>query len=153
MCSVEPSMPPILCSGPVGAPRRYALALGASLALVACGESGPTDEEQVRDVLAAFGRAAAARDYRALCDRLLAPALAQRVQRIGLPCEVALEEGLGAVEDPRLAVGPVTIEGDRARAEVRSSARGEAPSRDVVELARSAADGRWRLASLAGPGS
>ena len=137
---------------PVGAPRRHALALGAGLALAGCGGGGPSDDEQVRATLQAFGRAAAARDYQTLCDRLIAPTLVQRLQRIGLPCEVALEQGLGEVRDPRLAVGRVTVEGDRARAEVRSSARGEEPSRDVIGLVRASEDDPWRIASLAGSG-
>jgi hypothetical protein len=134
---------------PVGAPRRYALALGAGLALAACGESGPSDEEQVRATVLAFGRAAAARDYRTLCDHLLATTLVERLQRIGLQCEVALEQGLGEVRDPRLAIGRVTVDGDRARAEVRSSARGEEPSRDVIGLVRASEDAPWRVTSLA----
>jgi len=44
-------------------------------------------------------------------------------------------------------VGRVTVEGDRARAEVRTSARGQEPSQDVIRLVR-VAEG-WRIASLA----
>jgi hypothetical protein len=130
----------------VGARTRHALALAAGLTLVGCGERGPSEEEQVRRVVAAFGTAAGARDYALLCDRLLAPALVRTVQRAGLTCEAALGKALGEVREIRLAIGRVTVTGDRARAEIRSSARGEEPSRDVVELVK--ADGRWRIASL-----
>jgi hypothetical protein len=131
----------------VGARTRHTLALAAGLALAGCGEAGPSDEEQVREVLSEFGRATAARDYAALCDRLLARDLVDEVQRSGLSCEAALAKGLSGVREPRLAVGRITVTGDRAQAEVRSSARGEEPSRDVVELVRGD-DGDWRIASL-----
>jgi hypothetical protein len=46
-------------------------------------------------------------------------------------------------------VGDVRIDGKRATADVRSSAEGQAPSRDTVELERTE-DG-WRISSLATP--
>ncbi len=118
----------------------------AVCALAGCGESGPTDEQQIRAALAEFGRATGAHDYQALCDRVLAPKLIETVEQIGLPCEVALKKGFEDVEDPRLTVGKVTVDEDRATAEVRSSAAGEAPSQDTLELVR-VGDG-WRIASL-----
>jgi len=135
----------------VGAPRPHALALAAGLALPGCAEQGPTEEERVRAAVTGFGRAVAARDYRALCSEVLAEGLVKRVERAGRPCEKALQRGLGDVEDPRLVVGRVTVQGDRARAQVRSFARGEAPAREVVALVRGR-DGSWRIASLAGTG-
>jgi hypothetical protein len=128
---------------------RIGRALAVSLMLVSSGcGGGPTDEEQVRDVLAEFGRATAAKDYEALCDRILAPALIEDVKRIGLPCEIALQNALGDVDAPRLTVGRVRISGDKASAEVRSSAKGQEPSSDIVELVKD--DDDWRIASLAG---
>ena len=111
-----------------------------------CGEDEPTDEEQVRDAVAAFGKATAAKDYQQLCDRLLAPELVEEVKQIGLPCEVALQQGLGDVEEPSLTIGRVTVQGDKARAEVRTTATGQPPSRDTLELVR--IDERWRISSL-----
>jgi hypothetical protein len=118
----------------------------AACALAGCGESGPTEEQRIRAALAEFGRATAERDYRALCDRILAPALVEAVERVGLTCELALQKGFEDVEDPRLTVGAVDVSGDRATAEVRSSATGQPPSQDTVELVR-VGDG-WRVASL-----
>ena len=129
--------------------RRLAAALAAALALAGCGDSGPTDEEQVRSTLTAFSRAAAAKDYQALCDRLLAPSLIADLKKIGLPCEIALQQGLGDVRQPRLIVGAVKVDGKKASAEVRTSAQGQAPSSDTIELERTE-DG-WRIASLASP--
>ena len=129
------------------APRPLLLVL-AACALAGCGDSGPSDEEQVRATLAEFQRATEARDYGALCERVFAPKLVETVQQIGLPCEVALEKGFEDVERPRLTVGAIDVRDDTATAEVRSSAEGESPSEDTVELVR-VGDG-WRIASLGG---
>jgi hypothetical protein len=128
--------------------RRIALAAPvAALALAGCGSGGPTDEQLVARAVTAFGRATAAKDYRALCDRILAPSLIEEVTSIGLPCEKALERGLGAVRAPRLALGAVTVDGDRATAQVRTAAANQAPSRDTLRLEK--VRGSWRVASLA----
>ena len=78
----------------------------------------------MRTTLTAFSRATAAKDYQALCDRLLAPSLIADLKKIGLPCEIALQQGLGDVRQPRLIVGQVTVKGKTAVAEVRTSADG-----------------------------
>ena len=118
----------------------------ALCALAGCGDSGPSDEQRIRATLSEFQRATAARDYRALCDRILAPKLIETVKQIGLPCEVALEKGFEDVEDPRLTVGTIEVKEDTATARVRSSAAGQSPSEDTVELVR--IGDRWRIASL-----
>ena len=125
-------------------PVRY-LAL-ALLMLAGCGEQGPTPEEQVRSTVTEFGRATAAKDYAALCDRILAPSLVEEVESIGLPCERALEQGLGGVEDPRLTIGRIAVRDDEATAEIRTSAAGEEPSQDTLELVN--LDGAWKISSL-----
>jgi hypothetical protein len=127
--------------------RRAALAFALAAVIAGCG-GGPSDEEQVRQTLTDFGRATQAKDYQALCDRILAPSLIDQVKRVGLPCEVALQQALGDVKDPRLTIGRITIEGERAKAEVRTSASGQKPSQDVVELQR--IDDDWRISALAG---
>ena len=65
---------------------------------------------------------------------------------IGLPCETALEQGLGAVRDPRLTIGRVQVDGDKASVEVRTSAAGETPSKDTLKLVN--VDGTWKISSL-----
>jgi hypothetical protein len=137
----------------VGDMVGYRAAVLAALALLSGCGSEPSDEEQVRSTLSAFGKATADKDYERMCEELLAPALVEQVKRIGLPCEIALEQGLGEVRSPRLAVGRVTVDGERARAEVRTSAEGQPPSRDTVQLTK--IEGSWRIASLVsapGPG-
>ena len=121
-----------------------------ALLLVAMGlsgcESGPSDSEQVQTTVEAFGRATAAKDYQRLCDRLLSPKLVQEVETQGLPCEVALRQGLGDVQAPALTIGKIEVDGDKATAQVNSSAQGQAPSRDTLQLER--VEDSWRIASL-----
>jgi predicted small lipoprotein YifL len=124
-----------------------ALVSALALALLAgCGAESPPPEDQVRATVAAFGEATAAKDYQRLCDDILAPALVEDVERVGLPCEVALRQGLDEVRDPRLTVGGVRVQGDRATARVRTAAAGQEPSEDSLRLER--VEGSWRVASL-----
>jgi predicted small lipoprotein YifL len=118
----------------------------ALLALVGCGDQGPTPEEQVRTTVTEFGRATAAKDYKLMCDRLLAPSLVEDVEAIGLPCEMALRQGLGDVREPRLTIGRIEVSDDQATAEVRTSASGEEPSQDTLELIN--VNGAWKISSL-----
>jgi hypothetical protein len=126
--------------------RRPVLLVAVAAALAGCGSSGPTDDELVAGTVSAFGRATAAKDYRTLCDRLLAPSLVDKVEQVGLPCVQAMQKALGGVRDPRLTIGDITVQGDRASAQIRTSASGQAPSRDTLELER--VKGSWRIASL-----
>ena len=125
------------------------LALVALLLVAGCGGQGkPPDADQVRATLVAFGKATAEHDYKTMCTKLLAPNLLDKLRQVGLGCEEALEQGLGEVKSPKLSVGKITVNGDSATAEVRTSAEGQAPSTDTVKLRR--VDGSWRIASLAG---
>src|SRR5215217_6694220 len=125
---------------------RFLAAALALLILAGCGDAGPTPQEQVRTTVSEFGRATAAKDYRAMCDRLLAPKLIEDVEQAGLPCEDALRKGLSRVRDPRLTIGTVKIDGDSASAEIRSSAAGEKPSKDTLRLVK--INGTWKISSL-----
>jgi Prokaryotic lipoprotein-attachment site len=120
--------------------------VAVAAALAGCGQSGPSDEDLVARTVSAFGRATAAKDYTRLCDELLAPSLVAKVEQVGLPCRKALRKALGGVRDPHLTIGRVTVNGDRASAEIRTSASGQAPSKDTLELER--VNGDWRIASL-----
>jgi hypothetical protein len=126
--------------------RFPAVCLMAAALLVGCG--GDSDEEEVRQTVAAFGDATASRDYDRLCDDLLAPRLLEAMDQIGLPCRVALQGSFSEVEEPRLVIGDVRVDEDTAEADVRSSARGQAPSRDTLVLVRT--DGGWRISELGG---
>jgi hypothetical protein len=118
----------------------------ATVAIAAAGCGGQDPAAGVRSTLGRFGRAAAQKDYRAMCTRLLAPVLVEQVESVGMPCEAALAKGLGGVSSPTLRVRKVTVRKGRAFAIVHSAAAGQAPSTDVVQLVRER-DG-WRIASL-----
>ena len=124
--------------------RLTAVLLGLSFVVSGCG--GTPDPEKVRATVASFARATAAKDYRTMCDRLLAPDLVEEVESIGLSCEDALDRGLGDVEDPRLSIGEVSVEGNAATVETRSSAAGQEPSADTLRLVN--VDGTWKISSL-----
>ncbi len=125
--------------------RRLAAAAVAALALAGCG-GGPSAQEQVRETLDEFGRATAAKDYQALCDRIFAPQLTDKLSQVGLPCEVAMQESFRDVQEPRLTIGKITVTDGTAKAEVRTSASGQEPSQDTVELTR--VKDEWRISSL-----
>jgi hypothetical protein len=133
---------------PVRAPVRRGIAasLLACALLAGCGGSEPSPEQQVRRTLTEFGRATSAKDYQALCDRIFAPQLVEELKQVGLPCEVAMQQSLRDVRDPSITVGAVTVTDRTATAEVRSSAKGQRPSQDTVELVE--LDGAWRISSL-----
>ena len=131
---------------------RRLLAVAAVVAaalLVGCGGSGPSAEEQVRQTLDEFGRATAAKDYQALCDEVFAPKLVDKLGQVGLPCELAMQRSFEDVENPRLTIGKITVAKDEksAKAEIRSSASGQTPSQDTVELVP-VGDKGWRISSL-----
>jgi hypothetical protein len=135
--------------------RRISIALlAAALAPAGCGadREGPAPssaDQQVRAVVARFGVASRDKDYQTICDQLLSRALVQTIEDIGLPCESALQRGLGDVRDPRLEIRGVSVQGDRALVSVHSSAVGQAASDDAVQLVRE--NGQWHIASLAEP--
>jgi Putative lumazine-binding len=130
--------------------RRATAVLLAAIAAVAagCGGNGPSDRERVSATVQAFGRATAGHDYARLCGDILSTALLTRIQQAGVTCRDALAAGLQDVRDAHLTVGKITVDGDAATAEVRTTAAGEPPSTDRLRLVRE--NGRWRIASLAG---
>jgi hypothetical protein len=62
---------------------------------------------------------------------------------------VAWRRGLGSVQAPTLTIKSVAVNGGRALVGVRSTAKGQKPSEDVIELQLTG--GAWRIAALARP--
>ena len=58
----------------------------------------------------------------------------------------ARDKGSASVQSPQLTIGQIDVRGDDATAAVRTSARGEPPSSDVLKLVR--VGDSWRIASL-----
>ena len=82
----------------------------------------------------------------------IASLVALAVRRTSIPYTVGLVVvGLVAgelqfVSPPQLTSGTIRVDGYSATADVRSSAKGEKPSRDTLQLVR--VGGSWRIASL-----
>jgi hypothetical protein len=110
---------------------------------------GLSDNDQVRAVVAKFGIATRAKDYQEICDRLLADALVQKIEAIGLPCESALQRGLGDVRSPTLTINEVSIARGRALVSIHTTAAGQPDSDDALQLIQEGGD--WKIASLAEP--
>jgi putative lumazine-binding protein len=127
-------------------------ALVAASLLAACGadtEGPPPAEQQVRTVVERFAAASASKDYGTICNDLLSRGLVATVEEIGLRCETALERGLGDVQAPKLEIRQVRVNGNRALVSVHSTAQGEPPSDDALQLVKE--DDQWRIAALAAP--
>jgi hypothetical protein len=146
----EGTLPPV--------PRRTLSALIAALAVAGpaagCGADeegggGLSADQQVRAVVARFGVATRERNYQEICDRLLSDTLVAKIEGIGLPCESALQRGLGEVRNPTLSINEVSISGARALVSIHTTAAGQPPSDDALQLVRE--DGEWKVASLAAP--
>jgi hypothetical protein len=137
--------------------RRTTLALiGALVALAGCGadtEDGgggtPDATTEVRATVAKFGVATRQHDWQAICDDLLSATLVTKIEDVGLPCETAIEKGLGDVKDPTLEITDVSLAGVRALVSIHTTAAGQDASDDALQLVKE--DGAWRIASLAAP--
>jgi hypothetical protein len=150
---LEGTLPPV--------PRRTTFALLAALALLlaGCGADdegggggggdGASANQQVRAVVARFGVATRTKDYQQICDRLLSQELVNKIEGIGLPCESALQRGLGDVRAPTLSIEEVSISGSRALVSIHTTAAGQEPSDDALQVVRE--NGEWKIASLAAP--
>ena len=125
---------------------RAVPALLVVLLLAACGDS---DSDQVRDAVERFGAASARHDYQQICDDLISRGLVENVEEIGLPCELAFKRGLEDVRKPKLTIRKVQVRGKRALVNVHSTAAGQKPSDDVIELVKE--DDKWRISALARP--
>lgn len=136
------------------------MTLAASLAVLVgvaagCGAdsepttTAPSQDTLVRAVVAKFGIATQKQDYRQICDDLLSSALVARIEDVGLPCEGALQRGLGDVKSPTLEITDVSINGDKALVSVHTSAAGQKASNDALQLVEE--NGSWRISSLDDP--
>jgi hypothetical protein len=120
-----------------------ALATAVALALAACGAS---QTSLVRGKVEQFAKATASRDYRTICDQVLAPSLLLHLTSNRIDCQQALTVALGAVRDPTLTVAGVTVTGSRAAVIAFTGAAGQPSSLSTIELTKTSAG--WRIDSL-----
>jgi hypothetical protein len=140
---------PSLSSALMRASTATASALLAGLVFASCGGDdeperlrGPAKE--VAGVVRALERSVAAGDWRKICRDLFSEQV--RRQAGGRECPAMLRRTAGGVRRPRIAVRRIEVEGNRARAEVTTRARGEGARNETIQLAREA--GAFRISSL-----
>jgi ketosteroid isomerase-like protein len=104
------------------------------------------DEDRVRGSVEKFAAAIESRDYKTVCEDLLADDLLDKLQRGQIPCERFFQGTAGQVQDPRLKIQNVVVVDDRARAAIVTEAKGQTPSSDVLSLQKQ--DGSWRISEL-----
>jgi hypothetical protein len=127
------------------------MAMAAMLAPMGCSLGGDEEPQPVSGVpkeIAAtveqLERAVAAHDYAEVCNELFTRSARQRSG--GADCPKQLRVAAEGVRRPRIEVGGITVEGDRAVVTVRTRAEGQARVSDQLRLRREA--GRWRVDSL-----
>ena len=133
-----------------GASVGTVLALTTAAALAGCAggaaraprAEGPAQD--VANVVKALERATAEKDYNEICFELLSDRV--RAEVGGVRCPGRLRRTAGEIEDPRIQIRTIRLRGDEATVDVVTSARGQAPAPDAIELARER--GRWRISAL-----
>src|ERR1700742_2175994 len=76
--------------------------------------NAPSQDTLGRAVVAKFGIATQKKDYKQICEQLLSPELVAKIEDVGLPCEGALQRGLGDVKSPTLQITDVSIDKNKA---------------------------------------
>ncbi|MFL5822647.1 MAG: hypothetical protein ACJ764_04320 [Solirubrobacteraceae bacterium] len=120
--------------------------LGSAFALGGCSDS-PAD--QVRAKVQQLVQATAQKDYRAICEDVLAPSLVAHLTKNGIPCPAAMRLALGSVHNPTVSIGRVIIHGSTAWAITLTSARGQRATLAAIKLLRTHPG--WRITSLGSP--
>lgn len=129
--------------------RGIAVALGACAMVLFAGCGGHSDRDAVTAKVNQFLKATAGKDYRTLCEQVLAPSLLARLKAGGIECEQAMQISLQNVKSPALSIGRVDVHGSKASVVTLTTAAGQEASIDALELVKTG--GGWRVASLGTP--
>ncbi|MCU1677817.1 MAG: nuclear transport factor 2 family protein [Frankiales bacterium] len=124
-------------------------ALAVVMIVAGCGagkQDAGAPQTQVKAAVQRFGAASARKDYQLICDKLIAQALSDNVEQLGLPCEQAFKQGLDAVRGAKLRIDSVRVTGVTAFAQVHTTAIGQPPSDDTLKLVK--VGQAWRIVSL-----
>ncbi|MDQ6836742.1 MAG: hypothetical protein M3016_11205 [Actinomycetota bacterium] len=125
---------------------RGAILICSAYALVACGSSA---RDEVQAKVQQFAHATANRDYRTLCEQVLAPPLIAKLTAAGVSCDQAMKIFVTSVSQPTISVSRISVHGSQASAVVLAAAKGQTAALETVELVQTR--NGWRLASLATP--
>jgi hypothetical protein len=104
--------------------------------------SGPA--KQVADVIERLQKATADKDFATICDQLLAAQT--RKQAGGSNCAAVLGARARDVSRPRILIKGIEIQGQNAAVTVQTTASGQDPTTDVINLVRE--NGQFRVLSL-----
>jgi len=139
----------------VGLTVRRGLALGAIAAMITVGCGGeeatttvPRDitgpPRQVARIVDRLDRAVRARNFERICDDLLTPEARQRAG--GTNCATKMAAEAKGVRRPWIKLQSIHIVGSRAEAELLTSAKGEEPVEETLQLTRRGAG--YRIVAL-----
>lgn len=120
--------------------------LAAAWALGGCGASA---RDEVKAKVEQFANATAGKDYKTICDQVLASNLVDHLTASGITCNQAMRIFVDSVQNPSLSIGRITVDGPKASVITLTSARGQEGSLDAVQLVQT--DNGWRISSLAAP--
>jgi hypothetical protein len=127
--------------------------VGICLAAAGCGGTGDDEPEpiegpakEVAAVIERFEKATREHDFTAVCAHLLATAVRSRAG--GADCPRILGERARDVRRPRIRIDSIDVSGTTARAEVHTTAAGQASVANTIRLVREG--GRFKIASLGG---
>ncbi|HWF56046.1 MAG TPA: hypothetical protein VG223_15525 [Solirubrobacteraceae bacterium] len=129
-------------------PARSGVLLAVVCAAVVAG-CGTSDRSLVQSKVEQLQSATAHHAFRTLCTQVLAPSLLAHLTDYGIPCEKAMQLGLGHVTQPALAIGRIEVHGDTASVDTITTAKGQEASLDAIELVKTSAG--WRVSSLGTP--
>jgi hypothetical protein len=99
----------------------------------------------VADTVKAFERATEAGEFGLICRDLFTKRI---VEEIGgrRECPRFLRRNAAGIDTPRILITSIRVRGDNAAVDVVSTATGQAPVRDTLQLQREG--GRFRIAAL-----
>ena|SRR5437763_79708 len=125
---------------------RVSVLVAATCLIGGCGTS---ERQQVQSKVEQFAKAAASKDYKTICQQVLAPVLLDRLAAGGIRCEQAMRIALASVKAPSLSIGRITVKGSQASVITLTAAAGQQASLDAIELVKTGAG--WRISSLGAP--
>jgi hypothetical protein len=127
------------------------MAMAAMLAPTGCSLGGDEEPQPVSGVpreiavtVERLERAVATHDFAEVCNEVLTKSARQRSG--GADCPKQLRGAAEGVRRPRIEVGGIAIEGNKAVVTVLTRAEGQARVSDTLRLRREG--GRWRVESL-----
>jgi hypothetical protein len=124
--------------------------LGASACLAGCGGAVSTssfsgESHAVAERISDFQRDATEANQKKVCGEDLAAALRERIAKSGQSCEAALKKQLKAVEEITLEVKSISVQGNSAGAQVKSTYSGKLCSSTLLLSKEAKA---WRISGV-----